>query len=42
MFNQTEKIESTQKHGPQGKIATLVWLKLLVSGNERWHTTDAP
>jgi len=35
-------MESPQEGKPAGKIAASVLLKLLISGNERCHTTDAP
>jgi len=35
------KVEALRQYSLQWKIAALVLLKLFISGNERWHTTDA-
>jgi len=36
------KGKAPRKHSLHGNIAASVLLKLFISGNEKWHTTDAP
>jgi len=41
-FNKQMKGKTLRQHSLLGKTAVSVLLKLFISGNKRFHTTDAP